>query len=220
MSIDALAACDQLLAALVSEIEAANRAGAAAFGQGDHDAASKRLAQARALQSLCDDALALGIRLRELIGRAPELDPGAATQVSESSRQSAAPLSMIAPVGQFRGAPAQPIRTVPPKPAQKKLPKGLKTPEDAYRKQILSVLVSMGGRGEMSTVLERVYERMKPVLNQYDREPVPTGTAIRWRNTAMFCRAQLKREGLLKADSPHGVWEISEAGRRWLRENG
>jgi hypothetical protein len=28
----------------------------------------------------------------------------------------------------------------------------------------------------------------------------------------------LVREGLMKDDSPRGVWEISEAGRQYLRE--
>jgi len=26
-------------------------------------------------------------------------------------------------------------------------------------------------------------------------------------------------EGLLKQDSPYGIWEITAAGRKWLEEN-
>ena len=69
----------------------------------------------------------------------------------------------------------------------------------------------------MREVLDRVEAKMKDVLNTYDREPLPSNPrSVRWRNTAQWCRNTLVREGLMKSDSPYGVWEISEAGRRWL----
>ncbi len=34
-----------------------------------------------------------------------------------------------------------------------------------------------------------------------------------WRNSAQWARNSMVQEGLLKADSPRGVWNISEAGR-------
>lgn len=97
------------------------------------------------------------------------------------------------------------------------LPHGLKTPEDAYRVPILRTLVAMGGQGETSAVLDRVYELMKDQLNEYDLSPVPsTPNMPRWRSTAQWCRNTMREEGLIKADSRHGVWEISDAGRKWL----
>src|SRR3989338_5736332 len=42
-----------------------------------------------------------------------------------------------------------------------KLPKGLKTPEDAFRRPILESLYELGGRASVSDVLEIVEKKMK-----------------------------------------------------------
>lgn len=98
-----------------------------------------------------------------------------------------------------------------------RLPSGLRTPEDAFRRPILETLVELGGSAPIGEVLSRVEQKMKDVLNEYDREPLPSGPrSVRWRNTAQWCRNTLVREGLMKGDSPYGVWEISGAGRKWL----
>lgn len=77
-----------------------------------------------------------------------------------------------------------------------------------------------GGTGRQRVsgeVLSRVEQKMKDVLNEYDREPLPSDPrAVRWRNTAQWCRNTLVREGLMKDDSPYGIWEISEQGHKWL----
>ena len=101
--------------------------------------------------------------------------------------------------------------------AKGRLPRGLRTPEDAFRRPILEALVELDGSAPIGKVLERVKGRMEGVLNPYDMEPLPSDPrSVRWRNTAQWCRNTLVREGLMKNDSPHGIWEISEAGRRWL----
>ncbi|MCC7571175.1 winged helix-turn-helix domain-containing protein, partial [Candidatus Micrarchaeota archaeon] len=41
----------------------------------------------------------------------------------------------------------------------------------------------------------------------------------RWRNTAQWARnSMVNEEGFLKKDSPRGIWEISEKGRAFLKE--
>ena len=98
-----------------------------------------------------------------------------------------------------------------------RLPRGLRTPEDAFRRPIMETLVELGGSAPIGEVLNRVEQKMKGVLNEYDHEPLPSDPrSVRWRNTAQWCRNTLVREGLMKGDSPHGVWEISDAGRKWL----
>lgn len=98
-----------------------------------------------------------------------------------------------------------------------RLPRGLRTPEDAFRRPILETLVELGGSAPIGEVLNRVEQKMKGALNQYDYEPLPSDSrSPRWRNTAQWCRNTLVREGLMKSDSPYGVWEISDEGRRWL----
>lgn len=100
-----------------------------------------------------------------------------------------------------------------------RLRKGLRTPEAAYWVPILSVLVELGGTAKAAEVLERVGKVMKPRLKPVDFEPLASGPDNpRWRNAAQWARNSMVKQGLLKADSARGVWEISEAGRRWLAE--
>jgi len=66
--------------------------------------------------------------------------------------------------------------------------------------------------------LNLVEKKMKGKLTKYDFEPLPSvPKSIRWRNTAQWCRNTLVREGLMKADSPYGIWEISDLGRKVLQ---
>ena len=96
----------------------------------------------------------------------------------------------------------------------RKLSKGLRTPEDAFRRPILESLIELGGSAPMKEVLDLVEKKMKGVLNKYDYQPLPSDPkSKRWRNTAQWCRNTLVREGLLKGDSPYGIWEISNKGR-------
>lgn len=100
---------------------------------------------------------------------------------------------------------------------RERLQRGLRTPEDAFRLPILETLEELGGRGTVAEVLERVEAKMKSNLNRCDYEPLPSSGVIRWRNTAQWCRNTLVKEGLMKSDSPRGIWEISEKGREFLR---
>jgi restriction system protein len=100
----------------------------------------------------------------------------------------------------------------------KRLPRGLRTPEDSFRLPILEALVQLGGSGGINEVLDAVGPKMEGTLNKYDRQAMASDPKqIRWRNTAQWCRLTLVREGLLERDSPRGVWEISSKGRRALQ---
>jgi hypothetical protein len=101
-----------------------------------------------------------------------------------------------------------------------KLRKGLRTPESAYYLPILLVLEQMGGSGKVADVLDQVGQVMKPILKDVDFDPLASGPDNpRWRNTAQWARNSMVRDGLLKADSPRGVWEITERGRVMLSES-
>lgn len=98
-----------------------------------------------------------------------------------------------------------------------RLERGLRTPEEAFRRPILETLAELGGRAKVGEVLERIGTRMKSLLTPYDHESLRSDPDIvRWRNTAQWCRLALVQEGLMRRDSPRGIWEISEAGRKWL----
>ena len=101
-----------------------------------------------------------------------------------------------------------------------RLPRGLRTPEDAFRRPILEALVELDGTASIGEVLDQVEQKMKGVLNKYDYQPLPSDPrSVRWRNTAQWCRNTLVREGLMESNSPHGTWEVSEQGRKWLEEH-
>lgn len=98
-----------------------------------------------------------------------------------------------------------------------RLQRGLRTPEKEYYLPILRAIDESGGSAALDTVLERVGQLMRSTLRDVDFAPLASNPDMpRWRNTAQWARNSMVREGLLKNDSPRGVWEISEAGKRYL----
>jgi len=98
-----------------------------------------------------------------------------------------------------------------------RLQRGVTTREEAYFKPILQVLNEMGGSGQVKQVLDGVGVIMKPILKDVDYEPLASSPDNpRWRNAAQWARQSMIYDGLLKSDSPRGLWEISEKGRKFL----
>jgi restriction system protein len=99
--------------------------------------------------------------------------------------------------------------------------KGQITAHLDYCKPLLEVLEEMGGKGKTKEVLDKLGEKMKPILKPKDYEPHESDSKqIRWRNTAQWARNQMVNEdGRMKKNSPRGVWEISSAGSAWLKKN-
>ena len=101
-----------------------------------------------------------------------------------------------------------------------KLRKGQRTPETEYYVPILQVLEETGGSAKVADILERLGEIMKPVLKDVDYDPLASGPDNpRWRNAAQWARHSMVKDGLLKDDSPRGVWEITDKGRAMLAES-
>lgn len=89
------------------------------------------------------------------------------------------------------------------------------TSQADYTRPILESLIEMGGSGRMFSVLGMVLQKMKDKLTSKDLEKLPTGPGVRWKNKAQWERQRLKTEGYLKKDSPRGIWEITDEGRRY-----
>ncbi len=108
--------------------------------------------------------------------------------------------------------------------SRSRLPRGERTPEPEYVIPILQALVEAGGRERAAVIVNRVGEIMKDRLNEHDRMLLPSGAEVRWRNAAEFCRNTMvhtkDRPPLLSPDSPHGYWEITDAGREHLKSHG
>lgn len=102
-----------------------------------------------------------------------------------------------------------------------KAKKGEITPHTAYYRPILEALVELGGRAKTQKVLDLVGEKMKPILKEKDYALHTDGRSIRWRNTAQWARNTMANEdGRMKNDSPRGIWEISDSGRKFLKKSG
>jgi hypothetical protein len=92
------------------------------------------------------------------------------------------------------------------------------TPTDAYWIPILESLEDLGGRGRTDQVLDLVEKKMAGTLKQQDHELLPSGISVRWRNRAQWQRQNMVHRGLIAANSPRGIWEITPAGREWLKQ--
>ncbi len=96
--------------------------------------------------------------------------------------------------------------------------KGEITRDEEYSYYILNVLIEMGGSGKPKYVVEKIGEKMRNILTEKDREKLRTGTDLRWENRVKWVRNSLKESGYLREDSPHGLWEISESGRKYYEK--
>ncbi|MEM7821860.1 MAG: winged helix-turn-helix domain-containing protein [Candidatus Aenigmatarchaeota archaeon] len=90
-------------------------------------------------------------------------------------------------------------------------------PAKEYRILILEALLEKGGKATVQEVYEIVEQRMGNEFKDIDLQVLSSG-GIRWKKNVAWARYHLKQEGLLRSDSPHGVWEISEKGIEYLNK--
>ena len=81
------------------------------------------------------------------------------------------------------------------------------TPLAEFRQPIVDVLEELGGSGRTKDVTARVGERVQ--LRSGDLKHYPTGAVV-WKNSVAWARQKLREEGILKSDSPHGLWELAQ----------
>ncbi len=89
-------------------------------------------------------------------------------------------------------------------------------PED-LKLPILQALVNMGGSGRTGIVIDAVGVLLQGRLGPRDLEAPGNNNEIRWRYYCRWARQTMVETGLLRDDSPHGTWEISEQGRAYLK---
>lgn len=116
-------------------------------------------------------------------------------------------------------APAPASRSVKAKPSKhKRIGRGECVPYATYRRYILLSLDDLGGRAPVRQVLERVEAYLKPQFKEADYQPLSDGSP-RWQVAARFERKNMVISGLLRDDSLHGIWELSEAGREEVKKH-
>ena len=93
------------------------------------------------------------------------------------------------------------------------------TPQSVYEENLLAVLAEeFNGRGNKKDVTLAVVERMmkRGLIPAADMEFVATGET-KAENKISWGRNALKDRGLLRADAPRGVWELTPEGRATSR---
>lgn len=192
-------AFSMLLDELKAYLQHLNEAGAQAFANGHYTEVERLKGQAE--------------RVRALITRA-EVLAEEWTQVRGERTLSIASL-IKEEVERFDDTrPILPFTSTRKKSDQTPL-RGLRTPAESYFIPILKALEEMGGKGKVSVILDRVWDQVRDRLTEFDLGHLRSG-AIRWRNTAMWARKHLIDRGLLRKDSPRGIWEITPQGREYL----
>ena len=89
-------------------------------------------------------------------------------------------------------------------------------PRQRYCLPILKALDECGGSLATSDVLRQVNQLMGDELRLIDKSRRSDGQFY-WQNRTHDMRRELVNTGLMKVDSPRGIWEISEEGREYLR---
>lgn len=108
------------------------------------------------------------------------------------------------------------------KPAQRKnhgrIPKGAKTPAEAFFIPILSALAESEGRLTKQQILVELEFKMKHKLNQFDLGRNHSNGIPKWHSNVDQARRKLLSRGLLAAGTSKSVWEISAKGREWVQK--
>ncbi len=183
------AAFEMLLEEVETEIDLINRAGAQAFAARNYESAREALERAGQLTAFRDKVATLRGEW-ETLAAVPVAD----VENAETARNERRNLG--------------------------RLQRGMRTTEAAYYLPVLNALIELGGSARVNDVLARVEQKMRGVLKQVDYEPLASEPDHpRWRNTAQWARHELVQKGLMKKGSPHGVWEITEAGKAFAQRN-
>jgi restriction system protein len=210
------AAFDVLIEEMEDALRSINNSGANALEVCDYEMAQMAIKHARHLMLLCEKITALKGEWKDLdetlsVREVPEKLPPHVLHVQQQTRMS--PVSakprpivqqeVIQPVGRLIAG---------------RIRKGLRTPESAFFCPILQALSDLGGSAKRSEVFLILEQSMRDVLKPIDYHILSSeAEQIRWQNSAQWARNLMVKEGLLQADSPVGLWEISEKGREFLQ---
>jgi hypothetical protein len=88
-----------------------------------------------------------------------------------------------------------------------------KTDKHVLREHIVRALKKCGGKASVADVLQEMGRQLKGKLLPGDLELRKDGKTIAWMNNAQWQRLLMVREGILRNDSPNGIWELAENHR-------
>lgn len=145
--------------------------------------------------------------------RAEKIRIAAAIAVHQEARQALAQLAdeLAEILTDLRKRIGQAETKTPDAKPRAKHPKLLRTDRQVLREQIILALQRLGGRAKVSDVIEEMTRQLDGKLQPGDL--VLRGGATKepaWQNNTQWERYQMVQDGLLRGDSPRGVWELSE----------
>jgi hypothetical protein len=85
-----------------------------------------------------------------------------------------------------------------------------KTPQRVLRQHIVQALRTLGGRARVSDVIAQMAVQLEGQLLEGDLVWRESANEPAWQNNAKWERFQMTQEGVLKRDSPRGIWELEE----------
>jgi len=96
-----------------------------------------------------------------------------------------------------------------------------RTQERDFRLPILEALDELGGRARAEEVRPIVEREMQGKLRPDDHGILPSNGELRWWNSAKYERKHMlrMRPPLLNPSCSRGWWEITDAGREYLRQH-
>ncbi|QEE28210.1 hypothetical protein FTW19_09500 [Terriglobus albidus] len=83
-----------------------------------------------------------------------------------------------------------------------------KTPHIILREHILLALKKLGGKARMSDVMDEMSKQLEGKLLPGDLALRQDGKSIAWKNNAQWERLRMRQDGILRDDSPSGIWEL------------
>ena len=83
-----------------------------------------------------------------------------------------------------------------------------------YGELVLEALSKLGGKARRPVVLQSIHRRLAGRLSPADYDGTPGRPDYpAWEHQADSARNKLRTDGYIKADSPWGVWELTDRGR-------
>jgi hypothetical protein len=83
------------------------------------------------------------------------------------------------------------------------------TPKEVLTTVLVEVLKDCGGRANLNDVQNRMATKLKTKFTPADLELLDGGV-VRWQKNVQWLRYRLTNEGVLKKNSPHGIWELAD----------
>ena len=87
-------------------------------------------------------------------------------------------------------------------------------PQREFKRPLLEVLYGLGGSAHIKDAKREFFRQFKSLLQPVDLQPLVSGNQIRWENKLEWARFHLVEEGLMRRDSPKGIWELTDKGRK------